>query len=269
MHEAENYLFDGEEIALETRHHAVILLKPALFPLGGLVLFSAQPNRVTFLILLACAARFAWAYALWYKDRFVLTGNRILSTSGFITTSVVSMPLSKITDLTYSRSLGGVVLGYGKLHLESAGQMQLESIDYLPDPDHFYRCVMALALGPPTDDVGGEVAANERERPSAVFDFDFDDGSDEDPSTDESSRGGGRGDHRRDSQGKDGSNSKPREPMHFAKGAGEQDSRTDDSDSSDHENGGVESKQDRSGSSRHRETFEERRARILASRQSD
>ncbi len=226
MADAENYLFGGEQVALETRRHAVVLLKPALFPFFGLVLVSAYPLRFTLIVLLACIGRFAWSYLLWFKDRFVLTDNRIISTSGLITTSVVSMPLSKITDLTYTRSVGGRLLGYGKLHLESAGQIQLESIDHLPDPDHFYRCVMAFALGPPPEDVEEEVQANQRPK-SKIFDIDA--LIDSDASSDDSSDD----DHY--------------SPRHSA-------SSMDD---------------DASEGGRKRETFEERRARIMAARRSE
>jgi|GEM_PF-1345715 len=151
MDEVRTYLFGGEEVALAVRPHPVVLTKPAIPFLASVALLAAFWNRATLVIFLVVSARFAWDAGYWWVDRYVLTTNRILSTSGLITKNVTSMPLAKITDLTYTRSLVGRLLGYGSLVLESAGQNQgLERVDFLPDPDEFYRTVMSLALGPPS-----------------------------------------------------------------------------------------------------------------------
>lgn len=150
MSDEKNYLFGGEEVVLVVRRHPIVLVKPIVFPFIGLTLLIGVPAMFTLLVFAIACLYFGWKLGLWWLDRFVLTTNRILSTSGIVTKSVVSMPLSKITDLTYARSLLGRILGYGRLHLESAGQVGLESIDHLPDPDHFYRMTMSLALGPPS-----------------------------------------------------------------------------------------------------------------------
>jgi hypothetical protein len=150
QHEGKNYLFVGEEVALTVRPHAIVLAKPMVAPLAAIALFAGFPNEVTGVILLAILLRFSWDAALWYVDRYVLTTDRILSMSGIFNKKVVSMPLAKITDLTYERSILGRIFGYGSLGLESAGQQGLERIDFLPDPDPFYRRVMSLALGDTT-----------------------------------------------------------------------------------------------------------------------
>lgn len=141
------YLFVGEEIALTVRPHPVVLAKPAIAPLAAITLFAGFPNTFTATVLMLILVRFAWDAALWWHDRYVLTTDRILSMEGIFNKKVVSMPLAKITDLTYERPIVGRIFGYGSLDLESAGQQGLERIDYLPDPDHFYRSVMSLALG--------------------------------------------------------------------------------------------------------------------------
>jgi Bacterial PH domain len=60
------------------------------------------------------------------------------------------MPLVKITDMTYQRTVLGRLLGYGDLVLESAGQHQaFDSIRHLPHPDHFYKMVTELVTAAP------------------------------------------------------------------------------------------------------------------------
>lgn len=161
MGHANSYLFAGEEVALVVRPHVVVMVRHALAPLAAIALVAAAPNRLTMLALFIVFGRFAWDMALWWFDRYVLTTDRIISMSGVFTKKVVSLPLAKITDLTYARSLLGRLLGYGSLDLESAGQKDFGKVDFLPDPDHFYRAVMSLALGPrpdgpPPEDLGKE-----------------------------------------------------------------------------------------------------------------
>lgn len=165
MDEARGYLFAGEKVALVIRPHPVVLAKSSLGPLAAIALFTAFPNRYTFIILGLIFARFAWDFGMWWMDRYVLTTERILSLSGIITKKIVTLPLEKITDLTYERSLFGRILGYGSLGFESAGQQDFGRIDFVPDSDEFYRAVMALALGPRP---GGETP----EHPGASADED-------------------------------------------------------------------------------------------------
>ncbi len=55
------------------------------------------------------------------------------------------MPLTRVTDMTYRRSIAGRLLGYGDLIVESAGQDQaLSRIERIPHPDHFYRTITSL-----------------------------------------------------------------------------------------------------------------------------
>jgi hypothetical protein len=156
MGETRGYLFVGEDVALVVRPHPVVLFRPLLWPLGAIALFAAFTNTFFFVLLLAALVKFGWSATQWWLDRFALTTDRILSTSGIFSKKVVSLPLAKITDLTYERSFGGRILGYGKLDLESSGLHGLERIDYLPDPDYFYRAVMSLALGPKRNSVNAQ-----------------------------------------------------------------------------------------------------------------
>ena len=58
------------------------------------------------------------------------------------------MPLSKVTDLTFQRTFGGRLLGYGTLIVESAGQIQaLNKIRYMPRPEEIYEALSELIFG--------------------------------------------------------------------------------------------------------------------------
>jgi uncharacterized membrane protein YdbT with pleckstrin-like domain len=92
-------------------------------------------------------ARFAWRGWEWNVAHIVVTDRRIFEVSGLISRRVASMPLTKVTDMTYHRSLLGRLLGYGDLRVESPGQKQaVEKIAFLPKPDDFYRTVTSLVM---------------------------------------------------------------------------------------------------------------------------
>lgn len=87
----------------------------------------------------------AWNWIEWYHGEVVVTDRRVLLIYGMLTRRVGIMPLSKVTDLTYERTLFGRILGYGAFVIESAGQHQAFSrIEYLPAPDKLYHEVSLL-----------------------------------------------------------------------------------------------------------------------------
>jgi protein-disulfide isomerase-like protein with CxxC motif len=67
---------------------------------------------------------------------------------GIVVHNVGMMPLGKVTDLTFRRSLSGRMLGYGTMVVESAGQIQaLNQIDYMPRPEEIYEALSELVFG--------------------------------------------------------------------------------------------------------------------------
>ena len=88
----------------------------------------------------------------WYTDWFVATNKRVLLTYGVFTRKVAMMPLMKVTDMSYNRSVLGRLLGYGEFVLESAGQDQaLRTVSFLPRPDELYEeiCLEIFGSSPP------------------------------------------------------------------------------------------------------------------------
>ena len=78
----------------------------------------------------------------------MLTDKRLMWDRGIITQNLGMMPLTKVTDLTFQRTLGGRILGYGTVIAESAGQNQaFERINYIPQPDEVYEALSELVFG--------------------------------------------------------------------------------------------------------------------------
>jgi uncharacterized membrane protein YdbT with pleckstrin-like domain len=84
-----------------------------------------------------------WDVVEWYVCRFVLTNKRIMLIEGVFTRNVAMMPLARVTDMKYTQSPLGRVLGYGTFEIESAGQDQaLRRVENLPNPTDLYLQVV-------------------------------------------------------------------------------------------------------------------------------
>lgn len=130
-------------------------------------------GAVLWLGALAAAARAAWRLAEWRREWFVATDKRLIKTSGLLTHKVGMLPLGKVTDMSYQRSVAGRVLGFGTFVLESAGQDQaMRTIEYVVRPDETYRRICDTLFG---DSVapGPGVAAG-RDRDGQRYDDDVD-----------------------------------------------------------------------------------------------
>ncbi|MDP9069012.1 MAG: PH domain-containing protein [Actinomycetota bacterium] len=153
------YLALDEHVVCRVRRHPAVLARPFAEALGAIVLASflgtlLSPSdgsdvidTVLGLVAIFFMARFAWRGWEWSVARIVVTDRRLFEVSGLLSRRVASLPLTKVTDMTYHRSVPGRLLGYGDLRVESPGQKQaVEKIGYLPNPDDFYRTVTSLVM---------------------------------------------------------------------------------------------------------------------------
>jgi uncharacterized membrane protein YdbT with pleckstrin-like domain len=174
----ERYVAYGESVVLDVRRHVAILLRPSLSTIAVIVVASviggvASPDsggstvdNVMGLVVLVAVLRWLWTLLQWWLDRVVVTDQRVFEVSGVLTKNVGSMPLWKVTDMTYRRTVPGRIFGYGAMILESAGQEQaLDYLNFLPQSDHFYRTVTAQAGG--TSPRGSSTQEEEQTSPDA------------------------------------------------------------------------------------------------------
>lgn len=183
--ELDRYLVDGENVVTMVRQHWFSQIRPIALFVGLLFLATfveaeapqtrggAMLANVFWYAVLAGGAYLLWRYLNWRHDWFVATDKRFLLFYGFIRRKVAMMPLTKVTDMTFDRSVMGRIIGYGTFLLESAGQDQaLGHIEFVPDANRHYRAICTVLFG--------------SDAPR-----DPDDGWDE---GDDDGRGGGRGD---------------------------------------------------------------------------
>lgn len=153
----EEYLLPSERPVIRVRQHWAVMGKHIVQTLVFLLLVvgvqgavggNVLVNNVAFYLGLVAVLRFTVLTILWWIERFVVTNKRVMRAEGIIVHKLGMMPLGKVTDITYVRSLGGQILGYGTLIVESAGQIQaLNRIDYLPQPEEIYEALSELIFG--------------------------------------------------------------------------------------------------------------------------
>jgi membrane protein YdbS with pleckstrin-like domain len=168
------YLFPTEKFRGEWRRHWIHLVKKLslgvliTFVLGYIAGYLAKEgfqDALTILVALwlAVIAWVLWDVAEWYYDRFILTNKRVMLVEGIISRKVAMLPLNRVTDMKYTQSPLGRILGYGVFEIESAGQDQaLNKVSNLPNPTDLYLQVVEEMYEPE--------ASEARRRPAKVDD---------------------------------------------------------------------------------------------------
>ncbi|ANY05943.1 PH domain-containing protein [Pseudonocardia sp. HH130630-07] len=162
--EIDEYLLPTERRVIRVRQHWAVMAKhitqTALFILVVVGIEQLTDNRglgtsfdvvfdnLAFYLVLVAVLRFTALTILWWIERIVITDKRVMIAQGIIVHNVGMMPLGKVTDLTFQRSLSGRLLGYGTMVVESAGQIQaLNRIDFMPRPEEIYEALSELVFG--------------------------------------------------------------------------------------------------------------------------
>jgi len=154
----DEYLLGSERRVIRVRRHWSCLLwdilEAAALLAGAMMISSLLPEslglvqNVLWYAALFVLLRLAYFVMEWWVERIVVTDKRFMISSGVFETKVAMMPISKVTDLTYERTVLGRMFGFGTLVVESAGQIQaLNKIEYLPQPEVVYDAISELTFG--------------------------------------------------------------------------------------------------------------------------
>jgi membrane protein YdbS with pleckstrin-like domain len=168
------YLLPREIQVATVRQHPAVLIAPSAAALGGLLLAGVLSatfvhgilGAIMWLAWLVLLLRLIWKAVNWSVDYFVVTSERLLLTTGFLTRRVNMMPLTKVTDMSFRRTFPGRLLGYGEFIVESAGQDQaLRNVEFIPYPEQLYLLICGMLFpssAPDTED--------DESRPQALAD---------------------------------------------------------------------------------------------------
>ncbi len=147
-------LLPGERLVIAVHAHPASITEPIVTACLALAVAIWIDSNVThgtqavgtivWWLFFALLVRMLWQLLDWHHSWFVATDKRLLLRYGIFTHKVAMMPLIKVTDMSYERSIPGQLLGYGRFVLESAGQDQaLRDVKWVPDPDQTYRDICA------------------------------------------------------------------------------------------------------------------------------
>lgn len=162
--DVDQYILDnaGEYKVLEVRKHWIASLWPMIRLSTGLLLFLgawAFPEPaywIFFGVGLIMAVEAGWRLLEEYRDRFVITNQRLIRVNGVFDTQRASVPLGRILDITVKKPWLGHMLNFGHFVFESAAQVQgLNEIRYvssIDDREDALRMIMNPELSQVEDD---------------------------------------------------------------------------------------------------------------------
>ena len=153
---------EGEVVVDEVRHHRMAYVRPFLEAGAGVLLLISMlflPPALGWLLLLGSMALLvhaSWLAVGVRRDVFVITNMRVFRVHGVLSTTLATMPLTRILDITVQKPLIGRLLGYGHFVFESAAQDQgLHDIRFVARPDQrdlaIQRVVQRAGLRGPVD----------------------------------------------------------------------------------------------------------------------
>lgn len=133
---------DGEVVVAEVHKHWMAAFWPTSRLVLGLVLFvwawifESPLFWVVMVPAMGLIAQALWRMAEEYRDRFVVSNQRVFRVHGLLSQKRATVPLARILDITVDKPLIGRILGYGHFVFESAAQDQgLRDIRYVPRVD--------------------------------------------------------------------------------------------------------------------------------------
>jgi uncharacterized membrane protein YdbT with pleckstrin-like domain len=162
-----------ERVVIHTRTHAKVLILPAaaLVALSlavgvgaALIPEGARPIGQLVLLLIGLLLAIWWAvvpFLRWWTRTYTVTDRRLIMRSGILTKVGKDMPLIRINDVSYQRSLLDRMLGCGTLYIQTAAEGGTIKLDDVPNVERIHLEMTELLFG---------VAPDPRQRPSLDFD---------------------------------------------------------------------------------------------------
>ena len=138
--EISKYLLPREQQVATLRQHPASLFPPAAAATGAVLAAEAvtviahgarTPELVAWILAGFLGARLIVAFLSWVVQYITVTNARVVLTSGLFSRKVKIIPLPNFAEMTFARSFGGRILGFGTFMIEANGKAYL-IIDYIP-----------------------------------------------------------------------------------------------------------------------------------------
>ncbi len=184
-------LSEGEDLVLDLRPHWIALAAPVsvtVLILIGLILAlvyapDSWPSWTRIAVVVAAVLLFL-VYAAprivrWLTSHFVVTSDRLIHRSGWLSKRSMEIPLEKISDVRFHQGVFERMIGAGDLTLESAGEFGQQTFSHIPDPEHVQKVIydmgetnqrrMMTPAAAPAMSVADELTKLERLRADGVL----------------------------------------------------------------------------------------------------
>ena len=143
-----------EQKVLEVKKHwaasawAYVRLAIAVVIFISAFAYQAPVYYVFIVIALGLGLQALWHILREYRDRIVITNQRVFRVNGILSTARASVPLLRILDITVNKPVIGRWLNYGHFVFESAAQVQgLNEIRYVGSIDQRERVLRMVMQG--------------------------------------------------------------------------------------------------------------------------
>jgi uncharacterized membrane protein YdbT with pleckstrin-like domain len=156
----EKLLGADEHVVIHTRTHVKAMILPTLAFLliaaavgVGAALIPREARPIGQLAILALGVVLAiWLVILpflrWRTTTYTITNRRLITRSGILNKVGKDIPLSRINEVSYERSLIDRMLGCGSLIVQTAAEDGTLVLHDVPDVEHVNREMSQLLFGP-------------------------------------------------------------------------------------------------------------------------
>ena len=153
-----------EHVVLHTRTHAKALILPALALMAvaaavgvGIALIpeNARPVGQLAIAAVGLVLVFWWSlipYLRWRTTTYTVTNRRLITRRGILNKIGKDMPLMRINDVSYERTLLDRILGCGTLYVQTAAEGGTIELDDVPDVERVHLEMTELLFGAATPD---------------------------------------------------------------------------------------------------------------------
>lgn len=157
---AKKLLGEGEVVLTTLRTHAKVLVGATLVllavALGGTFAAAMMPaswQPIGYVLLAAVLAMVLIVWVLapffrWRTSTYTITSRRVITRKGILNRSGHTVPLARITDVSYERSLVDRLLGCGTLQLRTAADGQNMTLPDVPDVEKVQLMLTELLFRP-------------------------------------------------------------------------------------------------------------------------
>ncbi len=166
-HRVRRRLATGERLEVAQHEHSIVLVVPVVIVVVSLIVVYILANLTGYAPIVVSVLGLAWlGVVLWAGYRFwahsvqwlIITNKRVMRIDGLFE-RVAMLPLPRLTDIAFERTVLGQLFGYGKFTLESAGQIQaLREINFVTRPNLTHTKLTELLYKSQEDENPGDGA---------------------------------------------------------------------------------------------------------------